>query len=76
MIKAAVLVVLTALCCWILFRFALRVEAVHQTNTGILSRFQHSAGWKYTNAVYKHKKPEAMTHVNFTTSGVALTDPK
>lgn len=22
------------------------------------------------------KKPEAMTHVNFTTSGVALTDPK
>lgn len=36
MIKAAVLVVLTALCCWILFRFTLRVEAVHQTNTGYI----------------------------------------
>ena len=36
MIKAALLVVLTALCCWILFRFTLRVEAVHQTNTGYI----------------------------------------
>lgn len=36
MIKAAVLVVLTALCCWLLFRFTLRVEAVHQTNTGYI----------------------------------------
>lgn len=36
MIKAAVLVVLTALCCWILFRFTLRVEAVHQTDTGYI----------------------------------------
>jgi hypothetical protein len=35
-IKAAALVVITALCCWILFRFTLRVEAVHQTNTGYI----------------------------------------
>ena len=35
-IKAAALVVLTAFSCWLLFRFALRVEAVHQTNTGYI----------------------------------------
>lgn len=36
MIKAAALVVLTAFACWLLFRFTLRVEAVHQTNTGYI----------------------------------------
>lgn len=36
MIKAAVLVVLTALCCWILFRSTLRVESVHRTESGYL----------------------------------------
>lgn len=36
MIKAAVLVVLTALCCWILFRSTLRVESVHRTGSGYL----------------------------------------
>lgn len=36
MIKAAVLVVLTALCCWILFRSTLRVESVHRTASGYL----------------------------------------
>lgn len=35
-IKAAALVVLTAFACWLLFRFTLRVEAVHQTNTGYI----------------------------------------
>lgn len=36
MIKAAALVVLTALCCWILFRSTLRVESVHRTESGYL----------------------------------------
>ena len=35
-VKAAALVVLTAFSCWLLFRFTLRVEAVHQTNTGYI----------------------------------------
>lgn len=35
-IKAAALVVLTAFSCWLLFRSTLRVEAVHQTNTGYI----------------------------------------
>lgn len=35
-IKAAALVVLTAFACWLLFCFTLRVEAVHQTNTGYI----------------------------------------
>lgn len=41
-IKAAALVALTALCCW--------------RRAGTSSKFQPSAGRKYTNAVYKHKK--------------------
>ena len=35
-IKAAALVALTALCCWILFRSTLRVESVHRTESGYL----------------------------------------
>ena len=35
-IKAAALVVLTALCCWILFRSTMRVESVHRTESGYL----------------------------------------
>lgn len=35
-IKAAALVVLTAFACWILFRYTLRVETVHQTNSGYI----------------------------------------
>lgn len=35
-IKAAALVVFTAFVCWILFRYTLRVETVHQTNGGYI----------------------------------------
>lgn len=35
-IKAAALVVFTAFVCWILFRYTLRVETVHQTNSGYI----------------------------------------
>lgn len=35
-IKAAVLVVFTAFVCWILFRYTLRVETVHQTHSGYI----------------------------------------
>ena len=35
-IQAICLVVLTAFACWLLFRFTLRVDAVHQTNTGYI----------------------------------------
>lgn len=35
-INAAVLVVLTAFACWLLFRYTLRVEAVHRTNSGYI----------------------------------------
>lgn len=35
-INAAVLVVLMAFACWLLFRYTLRVETVHQTNSGYI----------------------------------------
>ena len=43
MIKAAVLVVLTALCCWILFRSTLRVESVHRTEIGAYVKHSYEA---------------------------------
>ena len=35
-IKAAALVLLTAFACWVLFRYTLRIETVHQTNSGYI----------------------------------------
>jgi hypothetical protein len=35
-INAAILVVLTAFACWLLFRYTLRVETVHRTNSGYI----------------------------------------
>ena len=55
-IKAAALVVLTALCCWILFRSTLRVESVHRTESGYLVEVSALGGMEIHESVYKHKK--------------------